>query len=90
MVHRSDQHCLCIAMYLADAQRNRHAHFTGRLRIQSEGDRAMLELRSHVIRAMTGNDDDLFDSGRAQVADTGFNYGAIAEGKQWLEDAHAP
>lgn len=90
MIHRSDQHCLCILMQLVHAQRDGNAHFTVRLRIHSEGDRPMIELRSHLIRAMTGDDDDLLYSSRAEVVDAGFNYGAFAEGKQWLEGAHAP
>ena len=90
MIHRSYQHCLCVAANLTDAKSDRYAHFTVWFRIYGEDNRAMLEPCAHVIRPMTGDDNDFLDSRRADVVNAGFNYGAVAEGKQWLEGAHAP
>ena len=90
MICGSDEHCLGIVADLASAQRDGDTHFTVWVGVYSKVDRAMIELRAHFIRAMTGDDDGFLDPGRADVVDAGFNYGAIAEGKQWLEGAHAP
>src|ERR1700716_1490034 len=44
---------------------------------------------SNICRAMTDDDNDIFNPSRAQIANAAFDHRSITEGKQRFEDAHA-
>src|SRR5207248_10884435 len=67
---------------------DRCAHLAIRIGIDGEVKIKIFQLLSNVVSSMAYDDDDFFDSRRAQTVEAGFDNGTFAKGEQRLESAH--
>src|SRR5712692_5282968 len=63
---------------------DRCAHLAIRIGINGELKIKVFQLLSNIVSSMAHDDDDFFDTCRAQTLKAAFDNGALAKGEQWL------
>src|SRR5436305_533703 len=88
LIDQRNQYSLGLRANSLNSTCDRCAHLAIRIRIDSELDVKIFQLLSNIVSSMAHDDDDIFDTRRAQTVKAGFDNGTFAKGEQRLERAH--
>jgi len=89
VIDQADDQSLSHRIYCCYSPSDRSTHLAVRIRIDDESDGEVFQPFPNVFGAMTGNNDNVVYISRTKIVYAAFDHGAIAEGKQRLEGAHA-
>src|SRR5436309_2335427 len=67
MIDERDQQGISPGAYLLDPARDRYAHFAFRIIIEGKGDIRILQMLTHLIRAMTNDNNNFIDGCVAKI-----------------------